>query len=97
MAIELDEDYLEARANLGCVLVDLGDRELAVAAFEGAISLHPGYADAQFHLARTLDELNRIEEATRHWREFLRLAPESPWAATARARLGMPSDIQPSS
>ncbi len=87
MAIELDEDLVEAHTNLGCVLAEQGDRELAVAALEGALALHPDYADAHFHLARTLDELQRDEEAARHWREFLRLAPESPWALTARQRL----------
>jgi tetratricopeptide (TPR) repeat protein len=87
MAIELDENYLEARANLGCVLAELGDRELAVAAFEGALSLHPEYADVHLHLARTLDDMGRANDATDHWRDFLRLAPESPWAATARERL----------
>ena len=40
MAIELDEDYVEARANLGCVLADLGERELAISAFEGALAYH---------------------------------------------------------
>src|SRR5262249_33540607 len=87
MAIELDENYLEARANLGCVLAELGDRELATAAFEGALSLHPDYAAVHLHLARTLDELGRADEASGHWQAFLRLAPESPWAATARKRL----------
>ena len=87
MAIELDEDLVEARANLGCVLAEQGDRELAVAALEGALAMHPDYADAHFHLARTLDELGRENDAARHWREFLRLAPESPWASTARQRL----------
>ncbi|HZZ27942.1 MAG TPA: MerR family transcriptional regulator [Pirellulales bacterium] len=87
MAIELDEDLVEARANLGCVLAELGERELAVAALEGALTMHADYADAHFHLARTLDELQRDEEAMHHWREFLRLAPESPWAAAARQRL----------
>lgn len=87
MAIELDEDYVEARANLGCVLAELGDRELAAAAFEGALSLHSDYPDAHFHLARTLDDLDRRDEAALHWREFLRLAPDSPWADAARERL----------
>jgi tetratricopeptide (TPR) repeat protein len=87
MAIELDEDLVEARANLGCVLAEQGERELAVAALEGALAMHPDYADAHFHLARTLDELGRENDAARHWREFLRLAPESPWASTARQRL----------
>jgi tetratricopeptide (TPR) repeat protein len=88
MAIELDEDYVEARANLGCVLSETGQHELAVAAFEGALRYHPDYADVHYHLARTLDELNRRSEAEDHWRAFLTQAPDSPWAEEARIRLG---------
>ena len=87
MAIELDEDYVEARANLGCVLAEQGERELAVAAFSGALAFHPEYADAHYHLARSLDDLNRHDEALSHWRTFLELAPETPWADEARERL----------
>ncbi len=87
MAIELDEDYVEARANLGCVLAELGQRELAVAAFEGALKYHPDYADAHYHLAKTLDEADDRRRAEDHWRAFLALAPDSPWADEARARL----------
>ena len=87
MTIELDEDYVEARANLGCVLAETGQRELAVAAFAGALAYHPDYADVHYHLARTLDELQLPEEAVSHWQTFLDLAPESPWAEQARARL----------
>jgi tetratricopeptide (TPR) repeat protein len=88
MAIELDEDYVEARANLGCVLAETGQRELAVAAFQGALAYHAAYADVHYHLARTLDELGRREAAEQHWREFLALAPCSPWSEEARRRLG---------
>ena len=56
MAIELDEDYVEARANLGCVLAETGRHDLAIAAFEGALAYHPDYADVHYHLARSLDE-----------------------------------------
>ncbi len=87
MAIELDEDYVEARANLGCVLAETGRRELAVAAFEGALRYHPDYADAHYHLARTLDELGHRRTAEQHWQKFLALAPDSPWAAEAAQRL----------
>ena len=87
MAIELDEDYVEARANLGCVLAETGQRDLAVAAFEGRCGYHPDYADVHYHLARTLDELGQPERAEEHWRAFLELAPDSPWAEEARARL----------
>ncbi|MEC7567293.1 MAG: tetratricopeptide repeat protein [Planctomycetota bacterium] len=87
MAIEIDENYVEARANLGCVLIDTGELELAIAALYGALKYHPDYPDVHYHLARTLDDLSRHEEALDHWRAFLVLAPDSPWAQQARDRL----------
>lgn len=87
VAIELDEDFVEARANLGCVLAELGQSELAIAALEGAILHHPNYADAHFHLARLLDDAADATAAERHWQRFLELAPESPWAEEAVQRL----------
>jgi tetratricopeptide (TPR) repeat protein len=87
MAVELDDRFVEARANLGCVLAELGQYELAVAAFQGALACHEDYADVHYHLARTLDELSREEEADRHWHRFLDLAPDSPWSTEARQRL----------
>jgi tetratricopeptide (TPR) repeat protein len=66
----------------------LGERELAVSAFEGALVFHDDYADVHYHLGRTLDELSRSEKAVPHWEAFLRLAPSSPWADEARERLG---------
>jgi tetratricopeptide (TPR) repeat protein len=87
MAVELNEDYVEARANLGCVLAETGCRELAVAAFEGALRYHSDYADAHYHLARTLDELHERDRAEEHWRAFLAMAPDSPWSDEARTRL----------
>jgi tetratricopeptide (TPR) repeat protein len=87
MAIELDEDFVEARANLGCVLAEQGQLELAAAAFEGALRFHPDYADVHFHLARTLCKLGHPVQAAPHWSEFLRLAPHSPWSDEARQSL----------
>ena len=92
MAVELDENFVEARANLGCVLAETGELELATAAFRGALRYHPDYPDAHYHLARALDELRRYEEGLNHWREFLALAPNSPWAEQARQRLVEESD-----
>ncbi|MCG8583570.1 MAG: tetratricopeptide repeat protein [Pirellulales bacterium] len=87
MAVELDEQFVEARCNLGCVLADLGDLPLATAAFEGALAVHADYPDAHYHLARVLDELGRDIEAIRHWQLFVALVPDSPWAEEARQRL----------
>ena len=86
-AIELDEEYVEARASLGCVLAEHGELDLAVAAFEGALAFHADYADVHYHLANALDRLQKNDEAEFHWRTFLALAPESPWAEMARERL----------
>ena len=87
MAIELDEDFVEARFSLGCVLAETGQPDLAIAAFEGALHFHPDYADAHYHLALALDESGRTDAARRHWRKFEELAPDSLWADEARARL----------
>ncbi len=87
MAIELDASHLEARTNLGCVLAELGEHELAIAALEGVLSQQPDYAEAHWHLAGVLEDTGRSTEAKRHWQTFLVLAPASPWAATARKRL----------
>ncbi len=86
-AIELDETFVEARASLGCVLVELSQNELAIAAFRGALDYHRNFADVHFHLARLLDETGRTDDATTHWEAFLELAPKSPWAEEARQRM----------
>ncbi len=68
----------------------MGQTELALAAFEGALKYHPDFPDVHFHLARTLDEQGRRAEAEEHWRVFLKLAPDSPWADEAADRLQCP-------
>lgn len=90
MAVELDESYVEARASLGCVLVELGQYDLALSAFHGALQFHPEYPDVHFHIGRLLDEMGREHEARTHWQTFLDLAPKSPWAEEARHRLALP-------
>ena len=90
-AIELDENYVEARANLGCVLAETGEFDLAIAAFRGTLKYHPNYPDVHYHLARVLDETDDRRQAESHWREFLDMAPNSPWAEEALARLEEPA------
>jgi tetratricopeptide (TPR) repeat protein len=92
-AVELDDDYVEARANLGCILAETGQRDLAVAAFEGALRYHPNYADVHYHLARTLDEMGERVRAEEHWRAFATQSPDSPWADEARQRLDSRSSV----
>ena len=87
MAIELDEDFVEARANLGVVLAHTGQLDLAEAAFLGALRYHPDYADVHCHLARLLEKTGRHDEATHHWQALLKHAPDGLWAEEARQRL----------
>jgi tetratricopeptide (TPR) repeat protein len=87
MAIELDPEFVEARASLAGVLAETGQTELAVAAYRGALDLHDDYPDAHYNLARVLDDLGRDVEARHHWKQFLTLSPDSPWAAEAEDRL----------
>lgn len=93
MALELNPDLVEARANLGCVLAECGQLDLAVAAFEGTLEQFDGYADVHFHLARALDDLGHPTRACEHWNRFLELAPASPWAEEAVQRLATNSPL----
>jgi tetratricopeptide (TPR) repeat protein len=88
MAIELDEQFVEARASLASVLAETGRNDLAIAAFRGALAMHDDYPDVHYNLARTLDDIGQRDEANHHWQRFLALAPLSPWAEEARQRLG---------
>jgi len=85
MTIELDADHVRARTSLGCVLAELDERELALAALEGVLRQEPDYADAHWHIAGVLTSLARDDEASRHLRRFLELAPDSLWAAQIRS------------
>jgi DNA-binding transcriptional MerR regulator len=92
-AVELDADHLEARSSLGCVLAELGEHELALAALDGVLRQQPDYADAHWHMASVLRDAGREIESQRHLRTFLALAPESPWATMARERLAAAEPI----
>lgn len=87
MAIELDPEFVEARANLGCVLAENRQNVLAIAALEGALAHYPDYFDAHYHLARLFDDLGQTSQALEHWRACQALAPESHWAEEIEDRL----------
>ena len=87
MAIELDESLIEARAALGCVLVELGESDLAVPVFQGALNLHPDYADVHFQLARSLQSAGEGMQAIKHWNRFIELSPAGPWTDEAKSQV----------
>ena len=63
---------------LGCVLAEMGEKELAISAFEGALAYHDAYPDAHYHLARILDDTGRASEAARALAGFLAAGSDQP-------------------
>ena len=88
MAVELDHEYIEAWTQLGCVRHLQGDLEDALDAFNIALTSHAEYADAIYHKANVLGELNRPEEALELWKRYLDFDADGPWADDARWRIG---------
>jgi len=74
--IELDDNFVEARANLGCVLAELNRDDLAAAAFRGTLKLHPDYAEVRLHLGMLLKRQGRFDEAEEQFQIFKELMPE---------------------
>lgn len=89
IALEYDSDNLEARLNLGCLLKQQGNNSAALSAFKGCLDQFPDYADAHYHIALLLDELERSDEALVHWQKFWDLTPSGPWKTVAAERLGL--------
>lgn len=87
VAVELDQQYLEAWTQLGCVAAELGQTQSALDAFDIALQSHADYPDAHFHKAELLHRLNRSPEAVPHWQAYLTQDQRGPWADVARQRL----------
>lgn len=87
VAVELDQQYLEAWTQLGCVAAELGQDQSALDAFDIALQSHADYPDAHFHKAELLHRLDRSTEAVPHWQAYLSQDQRGPWADVARQRL----------
>ena len=49
--------------------------------------LSPSYADAHYNLALLYQGSGQVMESVRHWKTYLKLDPNSSWAAIARREL----------
>ncbi|MBI1944496.1 MAG: tetratricopeptide repeat protein [Deltaproteobacteria bacterium] len=68
-------DYPEAWFNLGALEKDAGKLDAAVAAYEKAIALRPGYHAAENNLGLTLIAAGKLDAAEQRYREVLARAP----------------------
>ena len=53
-------------------------------AYRDALTINPGYPEAHFYLAVTLEKLGRSDEAKQHWRETPALAPDGEFVTSRR-------------
>ena len=62
-AIQLNSKHPVAHRNLGVVLMEMGDSNSALTAFDQALKLAPGYLDVYYPRAIVLKDLGRLREA----------------------------------
>ena len=85
-AIECDPRYALAYFDLGNVLDETQRLEEAIDAYKSALQLAPTYADAHYNLALAYERSRQPRLALRHWRSYLKLDQQGPWAVHARAQ-----------
>ncbi len=86
-ALEVDPQYALAHFNLGNLFDERGDRAEALSHYLSALHIHPTYADAHYNVALLYQSIGQSLKAVRHWRLYLKLDPNSSWAAIAKREL----------
>jgi tetratricopeptide (TPR) repeat protein len=72
--------------DLGNVLDETQRLAEAIGAYKAALQLAPTYADAHYNLALAYERSRQPRLAIKHWRSYLKLDAQGPWAAHARAQ-----------
>jgi len=91
-ALEVDSHYALAYFNLGNLYDEKGDRSEALAHYLSAIRFQSNYADAHYNVALLYQSTGQPLKAMGHWKLYLKLDPNSSWAAIARRELAKLKD-----
>ena len=78
-AVRLKSDNAVAHFNLGKALQDIRQYSDALASYETALAINPGYAAAHCNAGVALEEIKRYDEALLHLEEALYIRPDYPF------------------
>ena len=81
------QHFQTAHMPLGFLAFERGEMPEATERFARAVEHDPGFADAHFNLAMALESLGEGARAKPHWRTYLELDPDGPWAEIAEKHL----------
>lgn len=83
-AAQTDGQQPEAYYNLGYLALEAGHWSQAALQLEKAVKLDPAFADAHYNLAYAYARLDRVVEASEHWRRYLVFDPKGVWSQAAQ-------------
>ena len=86
-AVASDPRYALAYFDLGNVLDETGRVDDAIDRVSTAIQLAPTYADAHYNLALAYERMREPRLALQHWKVYLKLDNNGPWAVHARNQM----------
>jgi tetratricopeptide (TPR) repeat protein len=89
LSIAVDPTFADAWYNLALLVDAEGRKRLARAYLERAAAADPDYADPLYRLAQLHFEASELAEASRLWRRYLILDPDSEWSRRARHGLAL--------
>lgn len=73
--LEIDPRQPGAHNNLGNILAALGRADEALASYDAAIAVQPGYAQAHHNRGNVLADLRRTSEAIGSYQQVLTITP----------------------
>ncbi|MEN8134132.1 MAG: tetratricopeptide repeat protein [Thermodesulfobacteriota bacterium] len=81
-AIAISTDNFFYHLNLGNIYFSRKNHHEAEACYQKALKLNPNFIPTIIHLAKTLEQTNRLQEAIDCYRKALAIEPNNPWALT---------------
>jgi len=87
LAVQRDANFYEAYYNLGLAATEARDLPAALAAYERALAVVPGSADARYNLALVLRQANRLNDAVNELGKVLAGYPNETRAHLALANI----------